>query len=77
MADRKIALDYLKANRVSFPIVLDTSEAAQRAMSQYETLEGMMAVPMTYVINREGKVLDAWYGFEKSREQKALKKLGF
>jgi outer membrane lipoprotein-sorting protein len=74
--DRKIALDYLKANQATFPNVLDSSGAAQRAMSQYETLAGMSAVPMTYVIDRDGKVLDAWYGFDKGREQKALKTLG-
>ena len=74
--DRKIALDYLKANEVTFPNVLDTSEAAGGAVSQYETLGGMSAVPMTYVIGRDGKVVDAWYGYEQDRTQKALKKLG-
>jgi peroxiredoxin len=75
--DRKIALDYLKENQVTFPNVLDTSEAAIRTMMQYETL-GMSAVPMTYVIDREGKVVMAWYGFEKDEAEigKALKKLG-
>ena len=73
--DRKIALEYLKANAVTFPNILDTSDTANRAVSQYETL-GMSAVPMTYVINREGKVVDAWYGYEKDRTQRALKKLG-
>ena len=68
--DRKIALDYLKENQVTFPIALDTSEAAIRAMMQYETL-GMSAVPMTYVIDREGKVVAAWYGFEKDAFDKA------
>ena len=74
--DRKIALDYLKANQVTFPNILDASNASNQAMSQYETLGGMTAVPMTYVINREGKVVDAWYGYGKERTQKALKKLG-
>jgi peroxiredoxin len=75
--DRKIALDYLKENQVTFPNVLDSSEAAIRTMMQYETL-GMSAVPMTYVIDREGKVVMAWYGFEKDEAEigKALKKLG-
>ena len=73
--DRKIALEYLKANAVTFPNILDTSDTANRAVSQYETL-GMSAVPMTYVIDREGKVVDAWYGYEKDRSQRALKKLG-
>ena len=31
---------------------------------------------MTYVINREGSVVDAWYGYEKDHTQRALKKLG-
>ncbi len=31
---------------------------------------------MTYVINREGKVVAAWYGYEPARTQEALKKLG-
>jgi len=74
--DRKIALDYLKANEVTFPNILDASEAAGRAVSQYETLLGMSAVPMTYVVDRDGKVVDAWYGYEEARAQKALKKLG-
>jgi peroxiredoxin len=74
--DRKIALDYMKANDVTFPNILDASDAANRAVSQYETLGGMSAVPMTYVIGRDGKVVDAWYGYEEGRAQKALKKLG-
>ena len=73
--DRKIALDYLKDNEVTFPNILEASDAANRAMSLYETL-GMSAVPMTYVIGRDGKVVDAWYGYEAARTQQALKKLG-
>ena len=74
--DRKIALDYLKANEVTFPNILESSDAANRAVSEYETLGGMSAVPMTYVIGRDGKVVDAWYGYEPTRAQTVLKKLG-
>ena len=74
--DRKIALDYLKANEVTFPNILEASDAANRAVMQYETLGGMSAVPMTYVIGRDGKIVDAWYGYEAARTQQALKKLG-
>jgi peroxiredoxin len=74
--DRKIALDYLKSNEVTFPNILDTSGEAGKAILEYETLGGMSAVPMTYVIDRDGKVADAWYGYEASRAQQALKKLG-
>ena len=74
---RNIALEHLKANKVTFPNVLDASEAANRAMMQYETLGGMSAVPMTYLIDREGKVVEAWYDYREGRAEKALKKLGF
>lgn len=69
-------MDYLKANHVTFPIVLDSSDAANRAMTQYETLGGMSAVPMTYLIGRDGKVVDSWYGYRKGQTEEALKKLG-
>ncbi len=62
---------------MTFPNVLDSSNAALQAMMQYETLGSMSAVPMTYVIGREGKVVEAWYGYEPDRTEKALKKLGF
>ena len=74
--DRKIALDYMKANEVTFPNILEASDAANRAVMQYETLGGMSAVPMTYVIGRDGKIVDAWYGYEAARTQQAVKKLG-
>jgi hypothetical protein len=66
----------LKANQMIFPNIIESSDAAGKAVSQYETLGGMSAVPMTYVIGRDGKVVDAWYGYEEGRAQKALKKSG-
>jgi peroxiredoxin len=36
----------------------------------------MSAVPMTYVIGRDGKIVDAWYGYESARTQAAVRKLG-
>ena len=54
--DRKIALDYMKANEVTFPNIIESSEAADKAVAQYETLGGMSAVPMTYVIGRDGRI---------------------
>jgi peroxiredoxin len=74
---RDIALEYLKANKVTFPNVLESSDAANRAMMQYETLGGMSAVPMTYLIDRDGKVVEACYDYRQDQAEKALKKLGF
>jgi peroxiredoxin len=62
---------------VTFPNVLDSSESANLAVQQYETLSGMSAVPMTYLIDREGKVVEAWYDYRQGQAEKALKKLGF
>lgn len=61
---------------MTFPNILDSSAAANQAVAQYETLGGMSAVPMTYVIGRDGKIVDAWYGYERDRAPKVLKKLG-
>ena len=44
-------------------------------MSQFETLGGNSAAPMTYIIDREGKVVDAWYGDEKEKRETAVKLL--
>ena len=74
--DRKIALDYLKANHVTFPIILDTSPAAWKAMNQYLALPDLGADPMTYVIGRDGKLVDGWFGYDNDRTQAAVKKLG-
>jgi peroxiredoxin len=74
--DRKIALDYLKENHVTFPIILDSSPAARQAMAQYETLTDLGAVPMTYIIDRDGKIVDAWYGYDPTKTSAGVKKLG-
>jgi peroxiredoxin len=73
---RDVALEYLRENKVNFLNLLDTSGAGDRAMRSYETLAGTSAVPMTYLIDRGGKVVEAWYGFEPGRAEKALHKLG-
>jgi len=45
-------------------------------MMQYETLIGMSAVPMTYLIGRDGKVVEAWYDYRENRAEKSLQKIG-
>ena len=74
--NRKVALDYLKANRVTFPIILDVSPAGRKAMDQYLALPDLGADPMTYVIGRDGKIVDGWFGYDSDRTQAAVKKLG-
>jgi peroxiredoxin len=73
--DRQIVLDFLKQKGVSFPMLLDTSDEAQQALSRYE-MAGRSAVPMTYLIDAQGKVVDAWYGYQKGKVREAIQKLG-
>ncbi len=73
---RKIALDYLKENKVTFPIILDVSPAARKAMDQYLALPDLGADPMTYVIGRDGRIVDGWFGYDRDRTKAAVEKLG-
>ena len=69
--DRDIALKFLAENGATYRSILDSSPEAWQAMAQYETL-GMSAVPMTYLIDPEGKVVEAWYGFNDGRMDKCI-----
>ena len=71
--DRQIAVDFLAENGATFPTILDASDAGQKACFQDYRTSG---VPVNYIIDREGKVVDAWYGYEKGhrRARVALKK---
>ena len=63
--DKKIALEMLKQNGATFPNILDSSAAAQKVCFQQYQRAGCSAVPMSYLIDREGRVLAAWYGYEE------------
>jgi peroxiredoxin len=73
--NRKIALDFLRDNSATFPNILDTSMAAVKtAFDSYK----MNGVPLNYIIDREGKIVDAWYGYEEGHKRviEALEKAG-
>ena len=72
---KEVVAELLEQNGVEFPNVLATSPEAWKAMMKYETLRGRSAVPMTYLIDREGKVMDAWYGYDNKKTEEAIKKL--
>ncbi len=72
-----IAEQFVRETGATFPNAVDNSEAAQKVVfGQYQTLEGTSAVPMHYIIDREGRVVDAWYGEDMARGEAALQKLG-
>ena len=73
--DRKIALDFLRDNSATFPNILDTSITARKvAFNDYKK----SGDPLNYIIDREGKVVDAWYGYEEDHKRAiaALEKAG-
>jgi peroxiredoxin/outer membrane lipoprotein-sorting protein len=75
-ADEKdIALDFIRETGTTFPMVLDSSEAAQKVSWKDYHCSG---VPVNYIIDRDGKVVDAWYGYGDGddRAMKALKATG-
>lgn len=73
--DKKIALEFMAENKAAFPTILDSSDAAQKV--QFQDYRGS-GVPLNYIINRDGKIVDAWYGYEKGhrRAKAALQKTG-
>jgi thiol-disulfide isomerase/thioredoxin len=73
--DRKIALEFLSENGATFPTILDSSDAANKvAFGGFK----MSGVPLNYIVDPQGKVVDTWYGYEEGHERAiaALKKAG-
>lgn len=68
--NKKTALDFMRENSVTFPNVIDSSDAARNYM--------MSRVMLSYIIDKEGKVVDCWHGYDKDHERAiaALQKLG-
>ncbi len=68
--NKKTALDFMRENSVTFPNVIDSSDAAQNYT--------MSRVMLSYIIDKEGKVVDCWdrYDKEHKRAITALEKLG-
>ena len=73
--DKQIALDFMQENSATFPNVLDSSHAAQKVYFKDYRVKG---VPTNYIIDREGKIVDSWLGYEEGHERviEVLEKLG-
>jgi peroxiredoxin len=64
--DKEIALEFVRENKATFPTILDSSDAA--TMVQFREYKGS-GVPLNYIIDREGKIVDAWYGYEEGHKR--------
>ena len=73
--DKQIALDFMRENGATFPTILDSSDAAVKVGFQDYRASG---VPLNYIIDRDGNIVDAWYGYETGhgRAIAAFKKMG-
>jgi peroxiredoxin len=72
----EIAAALIRKDSVTYPNIVDSSEQARKVIYRGYRMSG---VPLNYVIDREGKVVAAWYGYGKRnpRAREVLKKLGF
>jgi peroxiredoxin len=73
--DKQIAMDFMRENSATFPNILDSSDAAVKVGFDGYKMSG---VPLNYIIDRDRKVVDAWYGYEEGHKQAitTLEKLG-
>lgn len=77
--DGETARAYLRKERIGFANAADTSAAVKDLYyRRYQTVRGQSAVPLNYIIDREGRIADAWYGYEKGSQAgyRTLRKLG-
>jgi peroxiredoxin len=69
-ADKEeIALELMRNKGITYPSVLDTSDAATG--TYFGKYRGS-GVPLNYVIDRKGKVVKAWYGIGSEEKMRDL-----
>ena len=75
--DKRIAQYFIRENTITFPSIFDSSNAAKKVITDgYKNRSGM--VPLSYIIDTQGNVVDSWYGYDEDhkRASAALKKAG-
>ncbi len=75
--DKRIAQYSIRENTITFPSIFDSSNAAKKVITDgYKNRSGM--VPLSYIIDTQGNVVDTWYGYDEDhkRASAALKKAG-
>ena len=70
---REFVEQALAKYELKFSNIYDTSTEAVDAIRAYEDFGP--AAPLTYVIDRDGKVVKAWYGYDKEKTNEMLRAL--
>ena len=75
--DKRIARAFLRENPLTFPIIHDCSAIARRVATDGYG-DKTATVPMSCIIDRQGRVVDAWLGYEGNHKRAlaALEKAG-
>lgn len=70
--DKTSVGEYLSSNEIAITAVSDTSAYARDLFhSIYQRGAAFRAVPLNYIVDRDGRIADAWYGFERGSNQGA------
>ncbi len=64
--NENLVKQYLDKNGIRYPNILDSSDAAKKIYDDFKT----NIVPLNCLIDREGNMVDLWYGFDA--DEKAL-----
>ena len=74
--ERNLARLMLRENQVTFPNIRDGSRVAFKVLDKKYKGDG--GVPLHYIIDRQGKVVEAWFGSKTGnpRALAALKRAG-
>ncbi|MDI6449717.1 redoxin domain-containing protein [Anaerobaca lacustris] len=73
--DRRIAQAFLRDEAISLPCVLDSSEEVAKLFAEGYGMKSSDG-PVNFVIGRDGKIVDAWYGQDRNRAPAALQAAG-
>jgi peroxiredoxin/outer membrane lipoprotein-sorting protein len=66
--DREIAMNFIRDNSVTFPNILDSSYATKKLIFDDYRNRSQIA-PLSYIIDKDGNVVDAWFGYEKGHKK--------
>lgn len=63
--DRKRVKEVLERHKITFPNIYDLSVKAKVIQFEMYQRANKSGVPLNYLIDRNGKVVEAWYDYEK------------